>query len=312
MVARLQQCIVLAWVLAATAWVAIWWTSAPVIAMAGVVLMTFAHAAVLAVEFIAARQVSASDPIPRASALQCARAWLAESLIAPRVFCWEQPFRSRAVPDHLPQTNGRRGVVLIHGFLCNRGFWNPWLRALRERNNAFIAVNLEPVFGSIDHHVTTIDAAVQRVTSATGKPPILICHSMGGLAARAWLRAADGSARVHRIVTIGTPHRGTWLARFGRTANGREMRIGGEWMRRIEGKDAQSVRFTCWYSNCDNIVFPISTATITGADNRLAHARGHVEMAFVEGLRRDTFDLLDEWSTGCATKAMPTAARRFE
>ena len=294
MVARLQQCIVFVWLMAAMAWTAGWWPHAPWVVAAGLLVLSLAHAAVLSMEFMASRHVSARDPMERASPMQCARAWLAESVIAPRVFCWQQPFRSHAIPDHLPNGNGRRGVVLVHGFLCNRGFWNPWLRELREKDHAFIAVNLEPVFGSIDRYREIIDSAVQRVATATGRPPVLVCHSMGGLAARAWLRAAE-PGRVHRIVTIGTPHRGTWLARFGRTVNGREMQIGGDWMRQIEdGRIPPAALFTCWYSNCDNIVFPISTATLPGADNRLAPGRGHVEMAFVQSLWRQTLALLED------------------
>lgn len=294
MVARLQQCIVLAWLLAAIAWTGSWWPHSPFLAAGGLLVLGLGHAAFLALEFTASYHVSVRDPVARATAMQCVRAWLAESRIALRVFCWQQPFRSHAVPDHLPMSNGRRGVVLIHGFLCNRGFWNPWLRELCARDHAFVAVNLEPVFGSIDHYVQTIDDAISRVTAATGQPPVLIGHSMGGLAARAWLRGAD-AARVHRIVTIGTPHRGTWLARFGRTINGRQMRIEGDWMRQMESArgSTRQVPFTCWYSNCDNIVFPTSTATLPGADNRLAPARGHVEMAFVPRLRQQTLALLE-------------------
>jgi predicted alpha/beta hydrolase family esterase len=295
MVARLQQCIVFAWLLAAAAWTGSWAPHAPGVALGGLLTLSLAHAAFLALEFIASYHVSRRDPLGRASAMQCARAWIAESWTALRVFCWQQPFRSRAVPDHLPMSSGRRGVVLVHGFLCNRGFWNPWLLELGARGHAFIAVDLEPVFGSIDRYVTALDEAISRVTAATGRPPVVVCHSMGGLAARAWLRSAD-MARVHRIITIGTPHRGTWLARFGHTVNGRQMRIDGEWMRQMESAcgSAPEVPFTCWYSNCDNIVFPTSSATLPGADNRLAPGRGHVEMAFVSSLRQQTLALLDD------------------
>jgi len=292
MVARLQQCLVMGSLLAAIAWMW-WWDRSPFIAVLGLLVLTCTHATVLAIEFVATYRISGPDPVPRASAPQCVRAWLAECWIAPRVFCWYQPFRSRAVPDHLP-ANGRRGVVLIHGFLCNRGFWTPWSRELRARDRAFVAVDLEPVFGSIDRYVQVIDDAIVRMTAATGQPPILIGHSMGGLAARAWLRDFDGD-RVHRIVTIGTPHRGTWLARFGRTVNGRQMRVGSEWMQRIESERASTLQvpFTCWYSNCDNIVFPTSTATLPGADNRLAEGLAHVEMAFDPRLRQETLALLE-------------------
>ncbi|MGJ7510513.1 esterase/lipase family protein [Variovorax sp. GT1P44] len=293
MIARLQRLLVLGWLVIALVWTTIWWRQSPAVAIAGLLVLTFAHACFLAIEFTASYRVSEQDPVPRASIAQCIGAWSAESWTAPRVFFWRQPFRSHAISDNLKPAAGR-GAVLIHGFVCNRGFWNPWLQQLQASDRAFVAVNLEPAFGSIDRYVEIIEGAVARVTAATGLPPLLVCHSMGGLAARAWLRDSDG-ARVHRIVTIATPHRGTWLARFGRTVNGREMRMGGEWLRKIEGEQASTrqVPFTCWHSNCDNIVFPTSVATLPGADNRLLPGRGHVEMAFDDELMRETLALLE-------------------
>jgi pimeloyl-ACP methyl ester carboxylesterase len=295
MVARLQQCIVLTWLLAATAWTSAWWTHSPYMAAGGLLVLALGHAAFLALEFVASYHVNGRDSLCRAPAMQCVRAWLAESRVALQVFCWQQPFRSRAVADHLPHGSRLRGVVLVHGFLCNRGFWNPWMRELRARDHPFVAPNLEPVFGSIDQYVQCIDEAITRISTATGRPPVLVCHSMGGLAARSWLRGADAT-RVHRIVTIGTPHRGTWLARFSRTANGRQMRIDGDWLRQMEIERGSTGRppFTCWYSNCDNVVFPTSTATLSDADNRLAAGRGHVELAFVPSLRQQTLALLED------------------
>jgi triacylglycerol esterase/lipase EstA (alpha/beta hydrolase family) len=176
----------------------------------------------------------------------------------------------------------RRGVVFIHGFVCNRGFWNPWLVRMRTLGHPFVAVNLEPVFGSIDAYVPIIEDAVDRVTRATGLAPVLVCHSMGGLVARAWLRATSAHERVHHVITIGSPHHGTWLGRFSLLENGRQMRLGGSWVRGLEqGSDpVRNALFTCWYSSCDNVVFPASTATLPGADNRLVRGVAHVELGF--------------------------------
>jgi len=293
MIARLQRGLVLSWLAVAILWTSVWWTHSPAVAIAGLCVLIFGHACFLAVEFMASYRVNATDPIPRAGVIRYVTAWLAECWAAPRVFGWQQPFRWRSIPDNLSPA-ARRGAVLIHGFVGNRGFWNPWLRQLRASGHVFAAVNLEPAFGSIDNYTKIVDEAIVRVTAATGRPPLVVCHSMGGLAARAWLRDAEG-ARVYRIVTIATPHHGAWLARFGRTVNGREMRMGGEWLKKIdcERASARQVPFTCWHSNCDNIVFPTSVATLPGADNRLIPGRGHVEMAFDERLRRETLALLD-------------------
>ena len=137
------------------------------------------------------------------------RAWWRELGVALVVFCWRQPFRSQSMPDWLPSTpTGQRGVVLVHGFVCNRGLWLPWLQQLRAAGHACVAVNLEPVFGSIDDYPPLVEDAVRRVTEATGMAPLLIGHSMGGLAIRAWLRAYQSDARMHHAITLGTPFTG--------------------------------------------------------------------------------------------------------
>lgn len=282
--AQMQQFLTLVLLAAALGWLAWSWGRSVWIGCAGFALIAVAYSGFLALEFLALRFVNRNDAAVRPTWGALSRAWLGETLQGPRVFCWRQPFRWRAVPDRVaaqPELRGRRGVVFIHGFVCNRGFWTPWLRVLERSSHAFAAVNLEPVFGSIDDYVPIIDRAVAAVTQASGLPPMLVCHSMGGLAARAWLRAGPGSA-VHHIVTIGTPHGGTWLAQWSRAPNARQMRVGSDWLR---GLDAQGTRqpetgFTCWYSNCDNIVLPASAATLRGADNRLVCGVAHVDLAF--------------------------------
>ena len=183
--------------------------------------------------------------------------------------------------------------MFVHGFVCNRALWTPWMKRLRAEGHPFIAVNLEPVFGSIDEYADAVEDAVQRITHVTGRPPLLVCHSMGGLAARAWLRTHRGADRVHRVITIGTPHRGTWLGRFSRTVNGRQMRLDGAWVRALAQAES-AVRFTCWYSNCDAIVFPASTATLPGADNRFIRGVAHVELAFEPQVIAHALELLRE------------------
>lgn len=286
MLARLQKIITLALLAAPLGWLFYFRHNSPALAVTGFFIIALGYTAFLAVEFIFLRYVNRADSAPQATVLELLRAWIGESLVAPRVFCWRQPFRSQAIPNNLAAeqiTQGKRGVVFIHGFFCNRGFWNPWLKRLQGSGHAFVAVNLEPLFGSIDDYTPQIEAAVQQVTQATGMAPLLVCHSMGGLAARAWLQTMKAEARLYHVVTIGTPHGGTWLARFAHGKNGLQMRLASEWQIGLnhgmpEGRHAL---FTCWYSTADNIVFPASTATLPGADNRLLRAKAHVQMAFV-------------------------------
>jgi len=282
MIARLQAIWTICLLLIAAFWLVFALPRSPVWAVGGLAFAALLYLAVMALQFTLMQRVNAADPAPRARFPQVRRAWWAELGVALRVFCWDQPFRSRAEPDWLPTApTGQRGVVLVHGFLCNRALWRLWFAPLRAAGHAYEAVNLEPVFGSIDDYAPTIEAAVQRVEAATGMAPVLICHSMGGLAARAWLRVCAGELRVQQVITLGTPHRGTWAGRFSRAVNGRQMALDGDWVGNLSGAEppGRAALFTCWYSNCDNIVFPTSTATLRGADNRLITGVAHVEMA---------------------------------
>jgi triacylglycerol esterase/lipase EstA (alpha/beta hydrolase family) len=224
-------------------------------------------------------------------------AWWAEVKAAPQVFCWRQPFFSRRWPDHLPaDAQGRRGVLLVHGFVCNRGVWNPWLQRLHSLGIPFVALNLEPVFGSIDDYVDSLEQAVRQLETVTGLAPVIVAHSMGGVVVRRWWAEHGGAFRVHHVLTLGTPHQGTWLARLATTPNGRQMRQRSPWLQTLAAREAadQASRFTCFYSHCDNIVFPPATATLPGADNRHLAGVPHVQMVD----RPEPWAELQRWLAG--------------
>jgi len=292
-VGLVQQVIVVG--LAAAAF-ACWWLlrdTSPVLALLTALAVAFVHAWVLGLEFALMRWASAGDLVPPAGGAALLRAWWRESVEGVRVFGWRQPFAWRAVPDHWqPVDPARVGIVFVHGFMCNRGFWAPWMREAIRRGHACAAVNLEPMDCSIDDYADTIERAVDAMAAGTGRAPVLVCHSMGGLAARAWLRRSGDPARVAHLLTIGSPHAGTWLARLSRRANGLQMRIGCDWLRELGGSAPDPSRTTCWYSDADNIVFPPSAATLPRADNRLVHGAGHVEMAFRPHVMQSSFELI--------------------
>ena len=297
MLARLQQWITITLLATAAVW-AMACTAAGHAAWAaiGALLIVFGYALFLAVEFVLLRAVQTADaaPLPRTGELL--RAWWGEVTTAPRVFCWRQPFRSTAVPDWLPgQATGAQGVVLVHGFFCNRGFWNPWMRALRARGVPHVAPDLEPLFGSIDAYADRIEAAVAQIEACTGRPAVLIGHSMGGVAIRAWHARHGRVGRMQRAVTIGSPHHGTWMARFSRSTNGREMSLAHPWLAQLARTESAELlaRFVCFYGNCDNIVFPSAVAILPGARNLHVPATAHVQLAFEPVVFETVCRLLD-------------------
>ncbi|MDE1947420.1 MAG: alpha/beta fold hydrolase [Burkholderiales bacterium] len=282
MIARLQRlCTLLLCFLSVAGLMLGWQADRPGWALIATAAILGGYGTFLAIEFalMVSHPREASNPGPKR--LELLRAMWGEFCFAPIVFCWRQPFWSRRWPDHLPaHAHGRRGLLLIHGLICNRGLWNPWLCRLRQLGIPYVALDLEPAFGSIDDYVPAIEQAIRRLEQATRLAPVVVAHSMGGLALRCWWANSADDHRIHRAVTIATPHHGTWLARFGATTNARQMRRGSNWLRALEQREppARASRFVCFHGNCDQIVFPLSTATLQGADNRHLGGVAHVQM----------------------------------
>jgi triacylglycerol lipase len=253
-------------------------------------------------QFIFLYACNRHDPAPKANWRQYAAAYWSELTISLKVFGIWQPFQHRAVRDGFEKdTQQRCGIILVHGFFCNRAFWNGWMRQLQREGRVFVAIDLEPAFGSIDGYAPAIEQAARQMEQLTGKPSVLIGHSMGGLAIRAWLsqRTAEqngvNTARlVKHVITLGTPHHGTWFGRLSHALNGRQMAISSDWLSNLSRKvNAQAhLKYTCIYSNCDNIVFPVSSATLPGADNRMVTGLGHVAMAYDKQVQQVCWKLM--------------------
>ena len=174
----------------------------------------------------------------------------------------------------------RPAVLLVHGYLCNRAVWRPLLasRALAHCNVA--TVNLQPVFAPIDAYADAIASAVQRLRAASGAARVvLIGHSMGGIAIRAYLRK-HGDEHVARAITIGSPHAGTVLGRLGHGVNARQMARGGAYMAALQAAltAAPRAKFVCLASRDDNMIIPRASALIPGTRHVVFDRVGHLAM----------------------------------
>jgi len=298
-IARTQRWILALLLLAAGAWAAVLATRGAFgIALIGALAILNTQPGLIAIEYLVLMPyANRRDPTHSPGLRQRLVAWWRESWTAHAVFSWRQPFRENAESDGLDPVAhaGRHALVLVHGFFCNRGLWNPWMRRLRERGIPFVAITLEPAYGSIDEYVHAVDGAIERAWQATGVAPVIAAHSMGGLAVRAWWRArgTEGDERVSHVLTVGTPHCGTLTAYFAKGLNARQMRPGSSWLSQLAADEppARYARFTCFYSDCDNISMPAATATLSGADNRHVPGQPHVALVyaqavFEEALRR--------------------------
>lgn len=272
-----------------------WSSGASVLMLIAVALITL----VIVQVFLVAQQfvlsAVANKGLAGMSLAGLLRAYWGELRDATVVFGVHQVLGVDALRDSLDNVHGnaqgKRGVLLLHGYFCNRGLWRTEMSRLRAKGVPHMAITLEPAFGSISEYANVVRDAVERLHTITGTAPIIVGHSMGGLAARAYV-AAHGADRVHSFITLGTPHHGTFHAVAGVGTNTKEMRLNSAWLAANAAllSEAARAKFSCFYSNGDNIVAPFESAKLEGANNRFVQSSGHLHLAFTSDFR----DYLDQ------------------
>ncbi|MBI5900866.1 MAG: alpha/beta fold hydrolase [Rhodocyclales bacterium] len=205
------------------------------------------------------------------------------------------PFEGVFGPDRLGHCGARRvPLLLIHGYQCNRGFWF-WLRPKLEEAGWTVATHsLEPVYADIDSYAVGIARRIDEVLAATGAPQlVLIGHSMGGLACRAYLRR-HGARKVAKLVTLGSPHQGSGLARFGLGANARQMRIGSPWLADLASLETLPPGSVSISSHHDSYVHPdLSRLAPAGGKDVVVSGVGHLGQALSSAVLGKLQEALD-------------------
>jgi triacylglycerol lipase len=259
-----------------------------VAAAIGIVLAVVS--APLAVCFAISRRHSCA-PMPGAvTALRLGfREWLAYMavfvLIQPFERCWMGAEAVSRTPAGAPVP-----VLLIHGYLCNRGTWWWLRRRLRAAGIAAATINLEPPLASIEAFAAQLHERIEALVAETGADRVaLVGHSMGGLVARAYL-ARHGPRRVAQLVTLATPHLGSLTARIGPGANAREMRVGSTFIATLPPADPSVPTVSIW-SPADNFVAPQESSRLAGAAEIVLPHVTHLAMLFsvpvLAALRRE-------------------------
>lgn len=185
------------------------------------------------------------------------------------------------------QPGARLPVLLVHGYVCNRAVWRTLVRTLSARGERVHAVSFEPVGGAIDLWVPQLVACIDALLAVTGRDRVvLVAHSMGGLAARAYL-CAHGGARVARVITLGAPHHGSMHAHLGAGENARQMEPGSPWLTALAAAECGGLAapLVSIYSHHDNFVAPQASAVHPHARNVGLAGVGHLSMYFSRPVR---------------------------
>jgi triacylglycerol esterase/lipase EstA (alpha/beta hydrolase family) len=176
-------------------------------------------------------------------------------------------------------------VVLLHGWGQHPANF-VWLARRLRRDGWRHVYTLAhvPVGGDIEHSAHRLGVAVDRIRRATGATEVdIIAHSMGGLVARASIRARGPACGVGRLITLGTPHQGTAI--FGRLRVDRmvgQMRPDSPLLGRLAADDPVPRLVDCVsiYSADDAVVVPPERAYYAGAFNIEVRGLGHLSLLF--------------------------------
>lgn len=251
----------------------------------GVMSVVLVRLAINANNFVMSRRVASPTPPRHRLGPVAAVRMLGEEFGASMLASsWHMP---RARPRmRIHPGSSTPPVLLLHGYGCNSGYWAHLTPRLDAAGISHATLDLEPLTGDIDGFADAMEEGATRLRREAGAPQVIVVgHSMGGLAARAWLRR-HGSAHVARVITLGTPHHGTCLAAFGIGINAMQMQRAGvdgpacTWLRALAAHEdaATRARITSIYTHHDNIVAPQTSGHLEGARNLELGGVGHVAL----------------------------------
>lgn len=153
-------------------------------------------------------------------------------------------------------------VLLVHGFLHNSTAWSGIKGSLEKEEGIgpVYTVDLGNPFLSIEEYKNRVHARVEEIKKAHGRDDvILVGHSMGGLVSAKY--AIHHNPNVKKIITLGTPAKGTpmaYLARvlsFDQSACAREMSPGSSLVQELPVKlKEHSIKVVNFCSGADVVV----------------------------------------------------------
>jgi triacylglycerol lipase len=104
-------------------------------------------------------------------------------------------------------------TILVPGFSDQASFMRPLERALQKKGLDAHVVSPQPSDGRIGIDVLAEELAAEiDATFPPMQPLNLFGFSMGGLVCRTYAQRLGGLARIRRLVTLATPHQGTYAA----------------------------------------------------------------------------------------------------
>jgi pimeloyl-ACP methyl ester carboxylesterase len=167
-------------------------------------------------------------------------------------------------------------VLFVHGLGGHRGNFIPMLGYFWwEGSNRTYAVGFEEraSLQAMAEELRSLIAEVAQVNDLSGERTVdLVAHSMGGLVCRIALEDQETRARIRKLITLGTPHAGTHVARFLTTQSALALRPDSDLLERLDAQLPWAgpptwPEATTYWSRADIVVLPPEAARLDGASS---------------------------------------------
>jgi triacylglycerol lipase len=176
-------------------------------------------------------------------------------------------------------------IILVHGVIDNHSIFTVLRRHLGRRGfGRVISLNYSPLTDDIRRVSRRLSMLVEAVCRETGYERVhIVGHSMGGVIARHYVQRLGGDARVHTLVTLGSPHGGSAYARLLPHSLARQLRPQSDFVQELnEPAPGCRTRMIAIWSDLDQVVVPQRNARIEHPDltsrNVFVRGVGHMSL----------------------------------
>jgi triacylglycerol lipase len=200
------------------------------------------------------------------------------------------PKPPKPTPTHDP-------ILFVHGWNASSSTWSTMV----SRFKADGWTSAELVNWSYNYrqsNATTAQQIQQKVDSilaATGATKVdIITHSMGPLSARYYVRYIE-DGKVDALVSLGGANHGTNTASFCFDISCVEMRPGSTFLTNLNSVDETwgVPRYATWWSPCDGVINPQTSALLDGATNTQTACISHSALHEDAGVYQQVRDMVN-------------------
>lgn len=162
-------------------------------------------------------------------------------------------------------------IIMVHGIIDNHSIFTVLRRGLAKRGfGRMITLNYSPLTDDVRRVARRLKNVVDTVCRETGYDRVhIIGHSMGGVVSRYYIQHLGGDARVHTLVTLGSPHHGTMWAKMTPKSISitSQMRPNSDLVKELEEPaPGLRTRMIAIWSDLDQIIVPQRNARIVHPD----------------------------------------------